>query len=148
MWRRRGAGIEVLLAHPGGPYWRRKDAGAWTLVKGEPEPGEDQAAAARREFVEETGHLAEGPLVELGEVRQRGGKAVRAWALEGDLDPDSVRSNEFEIEWPPGSGRRERFPEIDRVAWFALGEARERINPAQAPLLDRVESLFRQAGEA
>lgn len=130
--------MEVLLAHPGGPFFARKDAGVWSVPKGN-EPGEDPIAVARREFAEETGHAPPaGPMLDLGEVRQRGGKLVRAWAAEGDLDPASARSNTFELEWPPRSGRIQVFPEVDRVAWFQLAEARERINPAQAAFLDRL----------
>ncbi len=139
LWRRREGRLEVLLAHPGGPFFARKDAGVWSVPKGEVDPGEDPIAVARREFAEETGHeLPEGPMLDLGEVRQRGGKLVRAWAVEGDLDPASARSNTFELEWPPRSGRIQTFPEVDRVEWFELAEARERINPAQAAFLDRL----------
>ena len=139
LWRRRSGGIEVLLGHPGGPFFARKDAGHWTVLKGEIEPGEEPEAVARREFAEETGSPPpEGPLVDLGEIRQRGGKVVRAWAVEGDLDPAGAVSNTFEMEWPPRSGRRQAFPEIDRVAWFDPVEARARILPAQAPFLDRL----------
>jgi predicted NUDIX family NTP pyrophosphohydrolase len=139
LFRRGAAGPEVLLVHPGGPFWARKDHGAWSIPKGE--HGDDEAPldCARREFAEETGTvLPEGALVALGEVRQRGGKRVLVWAAEGDLDPASVRSNTFEIEWPPRSGRRQEFPEIDRAAWFGLEEARERLLAAQAPFLDRL----------
>lgn len=139
LWRRRDQGLEVLLAHPGGPFWRNKDAGAWSIVKGEVEPGEDEPAAARREFKEETGSDLQGPMVELGEIRQKGGKTVRAWAVHADLDPATIDSNEFEIEWPPRSGTRARFPEIDRAAWFPLDIARTKINPAQAPFLTTLE---------
>ncbi len=139
LWRRREGRLEVLLAHPGGPFFARKDAGVWSVPKGEVEPGKDPIAVARREFAEETGHeLPEGPMLDLGEVRQRGGKLVRAWAVQGDLDPASARSNTFELEWPPRSGRIQTFPEVDRVEWFELDEARERINPAQAAFLDRL----------
>jgi predicted NUDIX family NTP pyrophosphohydrolase len=138
--RRSGGGaIEVLLVHPGGPFWAKKDLGAWSIPKGEYENGEDGRAAAVREFEEELGSPAvEGELVELGEVRQKSGKVVTAWALEGDIDADTVTSNTFEMEWPPRSGRTREFPEVDRAAWFGLDEARERILPAQAPLLDRL----------
>jgi predicted NUDIX family NTP pyrophosphohydrolase len=141
LWRRRGGRLEVLLGHNGGPYFARKDAGHWTVLKGEVEPGEDVVAVARREFAEETGHpLPEGPMLELGQVRQRSGKVVLAWAVEGELDPDAAVSNTFDLEWPPGSGRIQAFPEIDRVAWCSLAEAREKIKPAQAPFLDRLEA--------
>ncbi len=129
----------MLLAHPGGPLWARRDAGAWTLPKGEIEPGEDVEAVARREFEEETGHAApDGPALQLGEIRQKGGKVVIAWALEGDLDPAAARSNTFPLEWPPHSGRWITIPEIDRVEWFPPDEARRRIKDTQAPLIDRL----------
>src|SRR5919199_6011819 len=132
LFRRRPDGPEVLLVHPGGPYWARKDVGAWSIPKGEHADGEDALACARREFEEETGLAPPaGALVELGEVRQRSGKRVSAWALEGDLDPAAVRSNTFTVEWPPRSGRMQQFPEVDRAGWFAAGEARRRLNPAQ-----------------
>jgi predicted NUDIX family NTP pyrophosphohydrolase len=137
--RTAGGPIEVLLVNPGGPFWAKKDAGAWSIPKGEYEDGEDARAAAVREFAEELGApVPDGELVDLGEVRQRSGKVVTAWALEGDADADAIRSNTFTIEWPPRSGRMQEFPEVDRAAWFALDEARERILPGQAPLLDRL----------
>ncbi len=138
--RRSGDGaLEVLLVHPGGPFWAKKDLGAWSIPKGEYEDGEDALAAARREFAEELGSpAADGELVALGDVRQKSGKVVTAWALEGDIDADAVTSNTFTMEWPPRSGRTREFPEVDRAAWFGLDEARERILPAQAPLLDRL----------
>jgi predicted NUDIX family NTP pyrophosphohydrolase len=131
---------EVLLVHPGGPFWARRDAGAWSIPKGEYDEGEDPLACARREFEEELGAPppAAEDLVELGTITQRGGKRVTAWAAAGDLDPEAVRSNTFTLEWPPRSGRMREFPEIDRAAWFPLVEAREKINPAQAVLLDRL----------
>jgi predicted NUDIX family NTP pyrophosphohydrolase len=145
LWRRDRGSIQVLLGHPGGPFFARKDAGHWTVLKGEIGPGEDAAAVARREFAEETGHQApDGPLIDLGEIRQAGGKVVVAWAAEGDLDPERAVSNRFEMEWPPRSGRLQEFPEIDKVAWFDVAAARERILPAQAPFLDRLaENLAR-----
>ncbi len=146
IWRRRPAGLEVLLGHMGGPYWARKDAGAWTLFKGEIEPGETPLAAARREALEETGLAIEGPLVPLGTTRQAGGKLVHAFAAEADIDPVAVRSNSFEIEWPPRSGRRQAFPEIDRAAWLGLGEARGKLVKAQAAFLDRLEGAVDAAG--
>lgn len=143
LWRRGADGIEVLLAHPGGPYWATKDAGHWTLPKGEVEHGETVEAVARREFAEETGHAApDGPAVDLGEIVQKSGKRVCSWALEGDLDPATAVSNAFEMEWPPHSGRVVAFPEIDRVAWFGLVEARARLKPAQAPFLDRLAAAL------
>jgi len=140
LWRRGDAGIEVLLGHPGGPFFARKDAGVWSILKGEPSPGEDDLEAlARREFEEEAGvRPPEGPTIDLGSVRQSGGKIVWCWAIEGDLDPDSTVSNTFEMEWPPRSGRVQAFPEIDRVAWFDLGSGRAAINRAQAAFLDRL----------
>ena len=144
-WRHRNGRLEVLLGHPGGPYFVRKDAGHWTVLKGEIETGEDAVAVARREFAEETGQPApEGPLVELGRIRQKSGKVVHAWAVRGDVDADACRSNTFEMEWPPRSGRIESFPEIDRVAWFDLDEARRMIKAAQEPFLDR---LLQSLGE-
>jgi predicted NUDIX family NTP pyrophosphohydrolase len=140
LYRRSGPELEVLLVHPGGPLWARRDAGAWSIPKGEYEGGEDPEAAARREFAEELGSPApEGELIDLGLVKQRSGKRVRAWALPGDLDVSQVRSNTFALEWPPRSGRMRDFPEVDRAQWFPLPEARERINPGQVPLLDRLE---------
>jgi predicted NUDIX family NTP pyrophosphohydrolase len=179
------AGPEVLLAHPGGPWFARKDAGAWTIPKGEPDPGEvmDQApgppvgmpgaaaegspdrpanedpgppsaagtggwllAVALREFAEETGHPAPpGPVADLGTIVQVGGKVVHAWAVQGDLNPATARSNTFELEWPPHSGRRASFPEVDRVAWFTMAEARRRIRPAQAPFVDRLAAALELA---
>lgn len=135
--------LEVLLVHPGGPLWARRDAGAWSIPKGEYEDGEDPAGAARREFTEELGSPApEGELVDLGEVKQRSGKLVRGWALRGDLDASAITSNTFALEWPPRSGRMREFPEVDRAQWFTLEQARERINSAQVPLLDRLEQAL------
>ena len=142
LFRERGGGLEVLLGHPGGPFFTKKDEGSWTVLKGEADPGEDLQAVARREFAEETGSQPpDGTMLELGEIRQKGGKTVIAWALAGDLDPVTARSNTFEMEWPPRSGRRRAFPEIDRVDWFDLEAARTKIIPAQVPLLDRLEGL-------
>jgi predicted NUDIX family NTP pyrophosphohydrolase len=139
---RRQPTFQVLLAHPGGPFWARKDLGAWTLPKGEPDPGEDPLAAAQREFLEETGTPPQGEFLALGEIRQKGGKRVLAWAFAGEFDPAQLRSNTFELEWPPRSGRRQSYPEIDRVAWFTPDEARERILAAQQPLIDRLQALL------
>lgn len=131
--------MRVLLVHPGGPAWAKRDLGAWSIPKGEYAPEEEPLAAARREFEEELGSAPPGTTArELGEVRQKSGKYVRAWALEGDLDTDAIASNTFEFEWPPRSGRMIEIPEIDRAEWFSLAEARERINPAQAEFLDRL----------
>jgi predicted NUDIX family NTP pyrophosphohydrolase len=139
LYRRRDGVREVLLVHPGGPFWAKRDAGAWSIPKGEYADGEEPRACALREFEEELGTpLAAQELVELGSVRQRNGKVVTAFAAEGDLDPESVRSNTFELEWPPRSGRRQEFPEVDRAGWFTLEQAREKLIPAQAGLLDRL----------
>ncbi|HTW13000.1 MAG TPA: NUDIX domain-containing protein [Solirubrobacteraceae bacterium] len=135
--RVRDGQIEVLLAHMGGPFWAKKDDGAWSLPKGEYEPAEDALTAARREFAEEMGSSPPaGPAVALGELRQPSGKVITAWALHGDFDPTTVRSNTFEIEWPPRSGRRQSFPEVDRVEWFALDTARQKLVRGQVPFLD------------
>ena len=139
MFRRRNGCLEVLLAHPGGPFYRKKDDGYWTIPKGEVEDGEDLLNRARIEFEEEVGVAASGTWIELGSVTQKGGKIVHAWAFEGDLDEGFTHvSNTFEMEWPPHSGRRERFPEIDRVAFFSLGEARHKAKPAQCAFFDRL----------
>jgi predicted NUDIX family NTP pyrophosphohydrolase len=139
LYRRRGDGVELLLVHPGGPLWARRDAGAWSIPKGEYAEGEDPLAVALREFEEETGQRPpEAGLVALGEVRQRGGKVVSAWAAPGDLDPDTVTSNTFSMEWPPRSGRRREFPEVDRAGWFDPATAREKLLAAQAGLVDRL----------
>ncbi|MGA5080756.1 NUDIX domain-containing protein [Streptomyces griseoincarnatus] len=139
LFRRTGEGVEVLLGHMGGPFFARRDAGAWTVPKGEYDPEEPAWAAARREFQEELGlPPPEGEAVPLGEVRQSGGKVVTAWAVEGDLDPSSVVPGTFTMEWPPRSGRTRQFPELDRVAWFPLERARELIVSAQAAFLDRL----------
>src|SRR5215208_4857625 len=136
-------GTEVLLVHPGGPFWARKDLGAWSIPKGEVDEGEDPRACALREFAEETGtHPPAAALVELGSVALKSGKLVLAFAVAGDLDPDAVRSNTFELEWPPRSGRTQSFPEIDRAGWFSLDDARARLNPAQAEFVDRLEALL------
>jgi predicted NUDIX family NTP pyrophosphohydrolase len=142
MYRFRAGQLEVLLGHPGGPFFTNKDLGAWTIPKGLVDEAEDQLAAARREFEEETGTRPEGRFVPLGEVLQKGGKTVVAWAFEGDLDPAAIRSNTFQREWPPRSGRWQTFPEIDRAAFFSIEEARGKINPAQAEFLSRLERLL------
>lgn len=140
---RRTPSLEVLLVHPGGPFWAKKDLGVWSIPKGEYDDDEDPLACALREFEEETGTRLEAPdPVDLGTVRQKSGKVVQAWAVEGDLDVASVRSNTFEMEWPPRSGQTRSFPEVDRAEWFSLEAARERINPAQAAFLDRLEAQF------
>lgn len=147
LFRRTGDQVEVLLAHPGGPYWKQQDFGSWSVPKGIAEDGEAMEAVAAREFAEETGFdLASvasepgAPPIDLGEVTLKSGKVIRAWAVEGDLDPAVSRSNEIEIEWPPRTGRRLVIPEVDRVAWFGAGEARRRAHPAQAAFVERLES--------
>ncbi len=140
--RRRGNALEVLLVHPGGPFWARRDQGAWSIPKGEFDGEEDPLVAARREFEEELGSpLPPGDALDLGEIRQKSGKRVRAWAIAGDLDASRIRSNTCEIEWPPRSGQRLEIPEIDRAEWFGLDQARKKINPAQVELLDRLAGL-------
>jgi predicted NUDIX family NTP pyrophosphohydrolase len=143
LFRPRNGRLEVLLGHPGGPFFANRDAGHWTIPKGEADGDEDPFAVARREFEEETGHAPpDGDAVDLGTIVQKGGKVVHAWAIEGDLDPSAAHSNDIVIEWPPRSGRRQRFPEIDRVAWFDPDEARRRIKPTQAPFIDRLEAAL------
>jgi predicted NUDIX family NTP pyrophosphohydrolase len=142
LFRRGSAGLELFLAHPGGPFWSHKDAGAWTIPKGVIEPGEEPLAAALREFEEETGVRPEGPFLPLGSIRQKAGKEIRAWAWEGDADPDRVTSNTVRTEWPRGSGRWLTFPEVDRCGWFGPKTAREKINPAQAELIARLEAAL------
>jgi predicted NUDIX family NTP pyrophosphohydrolase len=133
----------VLLVHPGGPMWAKRDAGAWSIPKGEYEPGEDPLAAARREFEEELGTPApDGPMTDLGEVKQKSGKIVSAWSVAGDLDVTEITSNTVEVQWPPRSGKMLEIPEVDRAQWFGLQAAREKINPAQADLLDRLAEIL------
>jgi predicted NUDIX family NTP pyrophosphohydrolase len=139
LFRRTPKGLELFLAHPGGPFWKSRDAGAWTIPKGVAEAGEDPLAAARREFQEETGVHPQGPFIPLGTIRQKAGKLVHAWAWEGDADPAQVTSNIMRTEWPRGSGRWLTFPEVDRCAWFDARTAREKINPAQAEFISRLE---------
>ena len=139
LYRRTNGEPEVLLVHPGGPYWEKKDLGAWSIPKGEYDDAEDPRACALREFEEELGaRPPEGELAALGSAKQSGGKVVTAWAIEGDLDPAGARSNTFTLEWPPRSGVMREFPEVDRADWFTLDDARQRINPAQAVFLDRL----------
>jgi predicted NUDIX family NTP pyrophosphohydrolase len=145
LYRRNGNGVEVLLGHPGGPFWRNKDLGSWSIPKGLIAEGEKPLAAARREFTEETGHRPRGKSLPLGEARQPGGKLVQAWAVEGDWDAASLKSNIFEMEWPPRSGRRHSFPELDRAEWFDLAEAQAKILKGQAIFLTRL--LEKLAGE-
>lgn len=141
MYRRSGTAIEVFLVHPGGPFWIKKDKGAWTVPKGEYGPDEDALQAASREFREETGFTATGPFVELGSVQQKSGKLVTVWAFEGDCDPDQLISNTCEIEWPPRSGRRMEIPEIDRGRWFTIEQAQDSIREEQRPLLSALLAL-------
>ena len=149
LFRHEAGALLVLLAHPGGPFWRRKDLGAWSIPKGELLAGEDPEAAALREFAEELGAAPAGPLVPLGTIVQRGGKRVHAFAAEGDFDVATMRSNTFAMEWPPRSGRMQSFPEVDRAEWFAPEVAREKLLPAQAELIDRLErTLAGTAGGA
>jgi predicted NUDIX family NTP pyrophosphohydrolase len=146
LYRRGSRGLEVLLAHPGGPYWKRKDAGAWSIPKGECGDGEEPLAAALREFEEETGIKLEGELEPLGEVKQAGGKIVRAWTIERDCNPTQIHSNTFSLEWPPKSGKIQEFPEIDRFEWFPIAEARQKLVNAQTAFLDRLEILMMEGG--
>ncbi|HVN41000.1 MAG TPA: NUDIX domain-containing protein [Myxococcota bacterium] len=148
LYRLAPGGLEVLLVHPGGPFFARKDLGVWSIPKGEAEPGEELLAAARRELAEETGFAAEGTPLPLGEIRQAGGKLVHAFAMRGDADPGRLRSNEFDLEWPKGSGRRSSFPEVDRAEWFDLEEARRRVNPAQIAFLERLAAALEGPREA
>jgi len=143
MYRQREGRLEVFLAHPGGPWFAQKDDDHWSIPKGEIEPGEDLLAAARREFEEETGLIPVGPFLDLGTIRQKGGKLVHAWAFAGDWDSARVlRSNEIEIEWPPHTGRTMRIPEIDRVGFFGLAEARRKLKSSQHPFLERLEAIL------
>jgi predicted NUDIX family NTP pyrophosphohydrolase len=146
VYRRTPRTLEVLLVHPGGPFWARKDDGAWSVPKGEYEDGEDPVAVARREFAEEVGAALDGALVDLGDVKQAGGKVVRAFAVEGDFDVSRLQSNTFEMEWPPRSGRRQSFPEVDRAEWFALEDARRKILAGQRPFIERLLAKLGQSG--
>jgi predicted NUDIX family NTP pyrophosphohydrolase len=141
MHRGAGARLELLLVHPGGPFWAGKDLGAWSIPKGEYGPAEDPLAVAQREFFEETGARPQGEFLPIGEVVQAGGKRVSAWAVAGDFDPAALVSNTFELVWPPRSGRKRSFPEIDRAAWFPPGEARQKILAGQRPFIDRLVEL-------
>jgi len=142
VYRNRGYAPEVFLVHPGGPYWAKKDEGAWSLPKGEFSDGEDPLEAAQREFEEETGHGVSGKFIPLTPMKQKSGKYVHAWALEQDIDATHIRSNTCEIEWPPRSGKKLRIPEVDRAAWFDLSEARLRIHPGQAAFIDELASIL------
>jgi predicted NUDIX family NTP pyrophosphohydrolase len=141
MYRVRESELEFLLAHPGGPFWKDRDVGAWTIPKGEIHPGEEPIAAARREFEEEIGLEPVGNLIALKPITQKGGKIVHAWAFEGDLDVNSIHSNTFEMEWPPRSGKFQTCPEVDRAGFFRMGEAKIKINPAQIAFLEELEQL-------
>ena len=143
LWRSREGRLEVLLGHKGGPRSAKKDRGHWTIPKGEVEPGEEFVAVARREFAEETGHqVPNQPLMELGQITQKSGKVVLGWAVEGDLDPSTAMSNTYDMEWPPHSGNVQTFPEIDRVEWFHLDEARRRLKATQVPFLERLQAAL------
>ena len=141
LWKPDGAGVMVLLVHPGGPFWKNKDAGAWSIPKGEYVEGEEALGAAKREFGEELGPLPSGEIVPLGDIKQRGGKLVTGFALQADFDCSTFKCNKFEMEWPPRSGRRQSFPEVDQAQWFSLEDARQKINPAQADFLDRLREI-------
>lgn len=144
MFRKRDSALQVFLVHPGGPFWKNKDAGSWSIPKGEYSEGDDPLDAAKREFHEETGFVAQGEFVPLGQVRQSSGKVITAWALEGDCWPAAIRSNTFSIEWPPRSGQRQEFPEVDRADWFSMEDARTRMVKGQLGFLDRlVERIAR-----
>ena len=140
LFRRTSAGVEVLLVHPGGPLWGKKDEGAWSIPKGEIDADEDPLAAARREFEEELGSPVSGEFIALAPIRQASGKVVHAWAVEGDFDPATLTSGTFNMEWPPRSGHRQEFPEVDRAEWFTIEHAKRKINKAQIALLDQVSS--------
>jgi predicted NUDIX family NTP pyrophosphohydrolase len=146
MYRRRGGALELLLVHPGGPFWAKKDEGAWSIPKGEYDDGEAPLAVAKREFAEEVGAVPDGDFIDLGEVTQPGRKVVRAFALEGDFDVARLQSNTFEIEWPPKSGRRRSFPEVDRAEWFAPDEAKRKILAGQRPFIERLVVLVKAGG--
>ena len=141
-FRRVQGQVEVFLVHPGGPFWAKKDGGAWSLPKGEYTQSEDALDAAKREFTEETGFTAEGPFIPLGEVKQPGGKRVTVWAVEHNFDPSAIRSNSFPMEWPPKSGKLREFPEVDRADWFSLPQAKIKILKGQVPLLERLSKTF------
>lgn len=145
LYRSASERLEVFLVHPGGPFWARKDQGAWSIPKGEIAAGEEPLAAARREFAEETGLRVDGDAIALTPIRQKGGKMVHAFALAGDVDPAAISSNRFAIEWPPRSGRQQEFPEIDRAGWFDLAAAREKLLEGQRALLDELADRLRKA---
>lgn len=142
LYRRRDERLEIFLVHPGGPFWAKKDLGAWSIPKGEYQEDEDPFEVAKREFEEETGAAIEGEFAPLGEVKQAGGKIVSCWAIEGDCDPATLRSNTFQMEWPPRSGKQKEFPEVDRWEWFVFPEAEKRILPGQRPFLQQLARLL------
>ena len=142
LYRRRAGLLEVFLVHPGGPYWRKKDDGSWSIPKGEYEVGEDALEAAKREFNEETGFTAAGDFVALTPLQQASGKLVSGWAVEGDVDPAKLRSNMFQMEWPPGSGAQQQFPEVDRGGWFDLANARRKLLVGQRPMLTQLREIL------
>jgi len=144
MFRRRQGSVEVFLVHPGGPFWAKKDEGAWSIPKGEYDPGESPLEAARREFQEETGFQASGEFLPLTSRKQPGGKIISAWAMEGDCDPSAIRSNTFSMEWPPRSGKQQEFLEVDRAGWFPIPAAREKIVKGQAPFLDELSEILKK----
>lgn len=147
MYRYRGGSLEVLLLHPGGPFWARKDVGAWSIPKGEFDlDGEEPLSAAKREFAEETGYAVDGSFIDLGISRQTGGKIVHAWAVQGNLDPSEVKSNTFSMEWPPKSGKRQAFPEIDRANWFDIETSKARINKGQLVFIERLLKKLSASG--
>jgi predicted NUDIX family NTP pyrophosphohydrolase len=146
MFRRVSGGVEVFLVHPGGPFWARKDEGAWSIPKGEYAPGEDPLETARREFQEETGFQASGEFIPLTSLKQPSGKVISAWALEGDCDAASIRSNTFSMEWPPRSGKQQEFPEVDRAGWFTIPAAKEKILKGQAPFLEELKEILKRKG--
>lgn len=144
LYRKRGTEIEVFIVHPGGPFWAKKDDGVWSIPKGEYLDGENPLAVATREFAEETGSQVSGSFIELPAAKQPSGKIIRAWAVEGDLDAASIRSNHFSLEWPPNSGRMQSFPEVDRALWCSVALARRKLLPGQRVLLDRLEERVRE----
>jgi len=146
MFRRCSGAPEIFLVHPGGPFWARKDAGAWSIPKGEYSPGETPLEVAKREFLEETGFQAEGEMIELKTVKQPGGKLVQAWAFEGDCDSRAIKSNLFSIEWPPRSGKTREFPEVDRAEWFGLEVAKSKILKGQVPLIEELQDILNLKG--
>lgn len=148
LFRNAGGDVQILLGHPGGPFWINRDSGAWTIPKGLIAPGESPLEAARREFAEETGHHPNGKSLPLGDAKQPGGKVVHIWAVQGDWDAKRLRSNTFQMEWPPKSGRQQTFPELDRASWFPISEARQKILKGQAIFIDRLLEVIRNTDES